>query len=216
MKKQATELAKVNQPVPKKYLKTGANPLEDQEICKALTFMTRHFGSLSDLSAIASFSGITKQNLCKRFQRRMGMSPMAWLWAFRCNLAMQLIKSTPQGCLETIAIKCGFKHQTHFSKKFKKFFDLKPSSFRGFCRKSKSIRSAVNQQTLCILPPVIQNAFRDTMEAVRKNIKECGTSYMDLFPKDENKDSSKTADIRRLFEKAFLRPVVSKPRRQAV
>ncbi len=212
MKQQTLELAKLNQAVTKRYLKSGSDPLKDQEICKALTFMTRHFGSLADLASIAEYSGISKPNLCKRFQRRMGMSPMAWLWNFRCHLAMQLIKSTPKGCLQNIAEKCGFKHQTHFSKKFKELFELKPSSFREFCRESRSIRSRVSQQTLCILPTTIQNAFYDTMQTVAKTMKECSTSYMDLFPGNQEG----LADLRRVFEIAFLKPVVSAPRQKAV
>jgi AraC-like DNA-binding protein len=192
----------------KKYFERGGDPLADNEICEALTFMTKNFVSLQELSQIAAFCGLTKQNLCKRFKRRMGMSPMNWLWSFRCHLAMKLIQSSPKGCLLTIAVKCGFKHQTHFSKKFKEIFGMKPSSFRGFCRKSTSIRKAVGTQSFHILPTTIQGAFRDTMEHISKTLKKCSTSHMALI---RNPGEASKA-LKRLFESAFLRPVVISPR----
>ena len=90
----------------------------------------RYAGELT-LPELAAAAGMPTNTLTRHFNRRYGMSPMRWLWAFRTILAAELIAENPEAPLAEICARCGFTSSAHFSRRFREVFKESPSRFRA-------------------------------------------------------------------------------------
>ncbi len=64
------------------------------------------------------------------FRREMGMSPSEYLVRLRLSEAKRMLRETPEIKVRTVAAQVGFKDQYHFSKTFRKYEGMWPSSYR--------------------------------------------------------------------------------------
>ncbi|WP_407280719.1 GlxA family transcriptional regulator [Aromatoleum evansii] len=81
---------------------------------------------LEDLAAIA---GISRRQLERLFLRHLNCSPSRYYLTIRINRARQLLRQTSMMIIE-VATACGFVSTPHFSKCYRGFFGVPPSSER--------------------------------------------------------------------------------------
>jgi len=81
---------------------------------------------LEDLAAIA---GISRRQLERLFLKHLNCSPSRYYLTIRINRARQLLRQTSMMIIE-VATACGFVSTPHFSKCYRGFFSVPPSSER--------------------------------------------------------------------------------------
>nr|WP_281369824.1 AraC family transcriptional regulator [Paraburkholderia humisilvae] len=64
-----------------------------------------------------------------RALRANGMSAMRYAWSLRLEHAAQLLASEPERAVLEIAYRCGFRDPSHFSREFKKRYDMTPREY---------------------------------------------------------------------------------------
>jgi AraC family transcriptional regulator of adaptative response / DNA-3-methyladenine glycosylase II len=88
-----------------------------------------HEGQDPPLPAIAQRLGVTDRHLRRIFQRRHGVSPVAWLATQRLLLAKQLLTDTTLPVTE-VALACGFGSLRRFHAAFAERYRLSPGALR--------------------------------------------------------------------------------------
>lgn len=103
--------------------------LDDESFAMVVAFingnLSRHI-SIQDLSALTD---ISRHHFSRRFKKKTGLSPYAFLTISRMECAKKLFIETSFS-QEEIAEQVGFSHVGHFRKQFRKHFDLSPSDIR--------------------------------------------------------------------------------------
>lgn len=80
------------------------------------------------VSLLAEVCGVTERQLRRYFQLRFGSSPHAWMMAKRLE---QVQSHLAEGWLvKEVAFEAGFKHQSNFTRQFKRQFHTPPVSLR--------------------------------------------------------------------------------------
>lgn len=82
------------------------------------------------LERLADAAGVSVSTLCRAFQRRFGVGPVAALERLRLARAEPLLWMSNLS-LQAIAVQCGFADAYHFSRRFRAVYGLAPSAFRA-------------------------------------------------------------------------------------
>ena len=78
---------------------------------------------------LALLSGMSRAGFAKRFNQKVGLTPMGYLTNWRLIKARQMLKETDLGIGE-IASSCGYESLPSFSRRFKAEFKMAPGAFR--------------------------------------------------------------------------------------
>ncbi|GAB4193043.1 MAG: AraC family transcriptional regulator [Coleofasciculaceae cyanobacterium] len=81
--------------------------------------------SLKELAAIAQMS---QYHFCRAFRQAIGLSPHQYLIQQRVERAKQLLQTGGMS-LGAVAIACGFTHQSHLHRHFKRLVGVTPKTF---------------------------------------------------------------------------------------
>jgi AraC family transcriptional regulator len=81
--------------------------------------------SLEELAAIAQLSAY---HFCRSFKRSTGLTPHQYVIRQRVERAKQLLKDSKLGIAE-VAVACGFTHQSHLNRHFKRLTGVTPKNF---------------------------------------------------------------------------------------
>ncbi|WP_147375342.1 helix-turn-helix transcriptional regulator [Jiangella rhizosphaerae] len=81
------------------------------------------------LEQLAAAAGVSVSTLCRAFQRRFGLGPVAALERLRLARAEPLLWMSNLS-LQAIAVQCGFADAYHFSRRFRAVYGVAPSVFR--------------------------------------------------------------------------------------
>jgi AraC family transcriptional regulator len=81
--------------------------------------------SLEELAAIAQLS---PYHFCRSFKQSTGFTPYQYLIRHRVEQAKRLLKDGKMGILE-VAMACGFSHQSHLNRHFKRLTGMTPKNF---------------------------------------------------------------------------------------
>ncbi|WP_249308407.1 AraC family transcriptional regulator [Lederbergia citrea] len=92
------------------------------------TIQGKYSADLS-LRDISKESNISPEHLIRLFQKHLNMTPVQYLWLYRVNCGIQLLRSTGLQIGE-IAFQIGFKTSYHFSRAVKKHTGRTPSQIR--------------------------------------------------------------------------------------
>lgn len=82
-----------------------------------------------ELEDLATIAGISRRQLERLFLRHLNCSPSRYYLTIRVNRARQLLRQTSMMIIE-VATACGFVSTPHFSKCYRGFFGVPPSSER--------------------------------------------------------------------------------------
>jgi AraC family transcriptional regulator len=100
-----------------------------REVVRAIDFMEANSDRTISLQAIADAAYRSPSHLARVFAAEVGMPPHRYLIGLRLKRAQQLLARTDQPIAE-IALDCGFTHQEHLTRLFRKQFDTTPAAFR--------------------------------------------------------------------------------------
>lgn len=103
--------------------------ITDQSRASLPAFVDHHYLSGKSIEELAYLSGRSLSTFYREFHKEYGESPSKWVMKRRMIHAYELVKNTDQTLTE-IAYSCGFQDLSHFSKRFKKYFNSSPSSLR--------------------------------------------------------------------------------------
>jgi AraC family transcriptional regulator of arabinose operon len=77
-----------------------------------------HYAEHLNLSSMAKHANVTPEHLIRLFRRQEGFTPTKYLWNYRLNQGLELLRNTGLSIGE-IAEKTGFKTSYHFSRSMK-------------------------------------------------------------------------------------------------
>lgn len=103
---------------------------------EALSFIESNFQNDISVEDIAASCGLNRSYFGKIFREQIGKPPQEFLISYRMTKAAELLKLTPLSIAD-IGNAVGYPNQLHFSRAFKKVYQMPPSKWRlenGFRR----------------------------------------------------------------------------------
>lgn len=86
----------------------------------ALAWINEHYAEEIMLKELANRAGLSSEHLVRLFKQYEQTTPMNYLWNFRVNKGVELLRNTGLTVSE-IAERCGFKTPNHFARLIKQF-----------------------------------------------------------------------------------------------
>lgn len=117
-----------NYSIQKALIREYAGGLPKQQLRKVTDYIDVHLTQDISLDAIANYLGISRYHFCRLFKQSTGLSPHQYVIQQRVERAKQLLKRGKLSIAET-AIACGFNHQSHLHRHFKRLTGTTPGSF---------------------------------------------------------------------------------------
>jgi AraC family transcriptional regulator len=102
--------------------------LPQPKLQQAIDYMQEHLSENISLEAIANQIDISSYYFCRLFKQSMGCSPHQYVIQQRVDRAKQLLREGKMSIGE-IAIACGFSHQSHLNRHFKRLTGATPKTF---------------------------------------------------------------------------------------
>jgi AraC family transcriptional regulator len=103
--------------------------LPDYELRRLQDFIEANLEGEITLAAMASACGIGTKSFVRAFAATTGKSPYQYVIAARVERAKRLIEQNQQGLAE-IALRCGFSHQEHLTRAFRRLTGQTPGRYR--------------------------------------------------------------------------------------
>lgn len=101
------------------------------QIESALLYISNHFRENIKLDSIAEQVGLSKFHFHRLFVKQYGYTPQYYLEKVRLEHAAHFMIVNSESPLIEVAFECGFSSPACFSRGFKKFFSISPSSYRS-------------------------------------------------------------------------------------
>lgn len=95
----------------------------------AMQYIEHNYEKNIKINDIANYIGISRSYLSSIFKKSLNLSPQSYLVNYRLDKACSLLKSTTFP-VSTIAYKVGYDDPLTFSKVFKNFFHVSPTTYR--------------------------------------------------------------------------------------
>jgi AraC family transcriptional regulator len=105
-----------------------------REVVRAIDFMEAHADRSIGLQEIANAAYRSPSHLARVFAAEVGVPPHRYLISLRIKRAQQLLARTDRPIAE-VALDCGFTHQEHLTRLFRKHLDTTPAAFRRVQRR---------------------------------------------------------------------------------
>lgn len=111
---------------------------KDSEMEKAMLMIRATPSHPLSLEKLANQLHMSVSSLSHRFKKAVGMSPAQYSLQFRLEYALIHLADVNAPDMDTIAEMCGFSNRYHFSKQFKKEYNISPGKMRRNLLNSKS------------------------------------------------------------------------------
>lgn len=98
-------------------------------ILNAVRAMEAHVAEPLDLEELAQIAAVSKRQLNRLFNSKLGRSTMRYYRDLRLEKAQSLLRNSPLSLTE-IALACGFASSSHFSRGYAESFGQPPSFYR--------------------------------------------------------------------------------------
>lgn len=109
---------------------TSLSTRSERRLDEIKDYMLANLGDTEmDVDAIARDKSITPRTLYRLFSRD-ATTPIQWLWDQRLDAAYKLLSEGREARVTEVALHCGFKDLSHFSRAFRARFGKSPSSMR--------------------------------------------------------------------------------------
>ncbi len=99
-------------------------------VTAACEFIHAHFSETLTVKQIANAALCSPSHLTRLFKSTQGQTPMNYVWAYRVERGIELLKYTGLA-IGDIAHRCGFQNQHHFSKRVRVATGATPSDIRN-------------------------------------------------------------------------------------
>lgn len=97
---------------------------------KAVGFIGENLGVLKGLDQISAVVSLSPTHLNRLFKKELGCTCWDYVIQLRMDRSKELILST-QYSIKEISYQMGFKKASSFTRTFKKYFGINPSSFKS-------------------------------------------------------------------------------------
>lgn len=98
-------------------------------LSEAIDFLNDNIDQSINLEDIGRATKRSASHVSRMFKSELGMPPHQYLMRLRVNKAKTLLAKTSMSIAE-IAYGCGFSHQEHLSRLFRRFTDTSPAAYR--------------------------------------------------------------------------------------
>lgn len=98
-------------------------------VAEAIDYMREHLDRSISLEDIAETINRSPSHFARQFRSEMGVPPYQYLVNLRLEKAQELLEKTRLSIAE-IAFECGFSHQEHLTRLFRRRFDTTPAAYR--------------------------------------------------------------------------------------
>jgi AraC family transcriptional regulator len=102
--------------------------LTKAQVERAIDYMEANLGDSIALSDVAAASGLSPSHFARRFKSAMGMPPHQYLMFMRVERAKHLLRQREP--IVEVALVCGFTHQEHLTRVFRRFTGATPAGYR--------------------------------------------------------------------------------------
>ncbi|WP_207482005.1 helix-turn-helix domain-containing protein [Arenibaculum pallidiluteum] len=102
---------------------------DNRRLARAIDFMTANIERSIDMAAIAGAAGQSVSHVVRLFRKGVGMAPHQYLIQMRLEHAERLLAETAMPIVE-IAFACGFSHQEHLTRLFRRHRGTTPAAYR--------------------------------------------------------------------------------------
>jgi AraC family transcriptional regulator len=117
--------------VPPPPLRQGG--LTDRQLRRAIDYIHCNLDQDPTLSELAAVAGLSPVYFARQFKRATGLAPHRFLTRVRVDHAKRLLAGTDQP-IASIALDCGFCHQEHLTRVFRKLCGTTPAAYRNNVR----------------------------------------------------------------------------------
>ena len=109
----------------------GADERERQDyyIHEAVVYIQQNYQRQLTVDEVAGFCMLNRNYFSRRFKEVVGCSPQEFIIRTRLTSAAELLRSTGLP-IKTVADRCGYPNQLHFSQAFHKYYGLSPREWR--------------------------------------------------------------------------------------
>lgn len=105
-----------------------------REVIRAIDFMDANADRSIGLQDIADAAFRSPSHLARVFSSELGVPPHRYLIGMRVKRAQHMLARTDRPIVE-IALDCGFTHQEHLTRLFRKHLDTTPAAYRRSLRR---------------------------------------------------------------------------------
>ena len=98
------------------------------QLQRATDFMEAHLGHSLTLAELATATGLSPSHFARRFKVTTGMPPHQFLMQLRVERAKRMLRSGTS--IIEIALACGFTHQEHMTRIFRRAVGMTPAAYR--------------------------------------------------------------------------------------
>jgi AraC-like DNA-binding protein len=105
------------------------------DMSPVLDHVMRHFNEKLRVGDLADMVNLSVSQFERRFAKRFGMTPIAYILRVRLNESARLLVQTPS-LVGAIAQQCGFYDQSSFTRLFGRQYGQTPTTYRQAHRRS--------------------------------------------------------------------------------
>ncbi len=102
-------------------------------VAEAIEYMRAHVGAPISLDDIAGAVNRSPSHVARQFRSSLGIPPHQYLLVMRIKQAQRMLLTTSDPIAE-IAFACGFSHQEHLTRMFRRWCNTTPATFRKASR----------------------------------------------------------------------------------
>lgn len=125
----AAHILTVHQGVRPRFRTVETGRVVSPEVTRAIDYIEAHADRSISLYDIAGAACRSPSHLARIFAAEVGMPPHRYLVSIRLNRARHLLAHTRHPIAE-IALDCGFTHQEHLTRMFRRHFGTTPAAYR--------------------------------------------------------------------------------------
>jgi AraC family transcriptional regulator len=109
--------------------RTSTSTSLSSTLSEAVDYMMANIDGTVNLSDIAQATNRSPSHVARMFRTELGMPPHRYLITMRVEKARRLLEKTSMSIAE-IAYECGFAHQEHLTRLFRRHCDTTPAAYR--------------------------------------------------------------------------------------
>lgn len=117
----------------KRFIPNPSGLPVSREVSTAIDYMQSHIDENVGLVELARACNRSPSHLSRLFSLQMGMPPHRYLMELRVSKAKTLLERSEMSIAE-IAVTCGFTHQEHLTRLFRRYHEASPGAYRRIVR----------------------------------------------------------------------------------